>query len=87
MGGVVGGRLAARRPPGGGRAGPVAVNDDVRRNPALLNEDPYGKGWLVRLRPSNWEADAALLVTGPAGLEAYRALLEREGIRCGARSV
>jgi hypothetical protein len=39
----------------------------------------------VKVRPSNWEADAAGLVTGAAGLETYRAFLDREGIRCGGQ--
>jgi glycine cleavage system H protein len=60
----------------------VEVNEAVRRNPRLLNEDPYGAGWLVRVRPSAWAADSADLVTGLHGLEAYRAFLEREKIRC-----
>lgn len=64
----------------------VEVNEAVRQNPRIVNEDPYGDGWLVRLRPSSWEADVADLVTGAAGLEAYRALLDREGIRCEPRS-
>lgn len=59
------------------------VNEAVRKNPGILNRDPYGAGWLVKLKPSNWEAEKADLVTGPEGLEIYRAFLEREGIRCG----
>jgi glycine cleavage system H protein len=27
-----------------------AVNDDLRRRPKLINLDPYGRGWIVRLR-------------------------------------
>lgn len=27
----------------------TAVNQEVVENPALLNEDPYGKAWLVKL--------------------------------------
>jgi glycine cleavage system H protein len=61
----------------------VEVNESVRKNPRLVNEDPYGTGWLVKLRPSAWDTDSAELVTGSAGLESYRAFLEREGIRCG----
>ena len=64
----------------------VEVNEGVRKNPRLVNEDPYGAGWLVRLRPSAWDADRAGLVTGSAGLETYRAFLEREGIQCGGGS-
>lgn len=62
----------------------VEVNDTVRQNPALLNADPYAH-WIVKLQPTAWEDDAAGLVTGPGGLEAYRAFLEREGIRCEPR--
>ncbi|GAC1474867.1 MAG: hypothetical protein PVSMB7_30160 [Chloroflexota bacterium] len=28
----------------------LQVNDELDQNPGLVNEDPYGKGWLVRLK-------------------------------------
>ena len=31
----------------------VAVNDALDANPALVNTDPYGEGWMIRLRVSN----------------------------------
>jgi glycine cleavage system H protein len=31
----------------------VAVNEALSENPALINEDPYGEGWLVRVRLSD----------------------------------
>ena len=31
----------------------VAVNSEVSGNPALVNTDPYGKGWLFKIEPSN----------------------------------
>lgn len=37
----------------------VAVNDSLGENPAAINADPYGEGWLVRIRladPSEREA-------------------------------
>jgi glycine cleavage system H protein len=61
----------------------VEVNEAVRRAPRLLNEDPYGAGWIVVLRPTAWEAERGGLAGGPEGLAAYRAFLEREGIACG----
>jgi glycine cleavage system H protein len=61
----------------------VAVNDALATSPGLINSDPYGAGWVVRLRPSDWEADAADLVTGPEGVEAYRRFLDAAGISCG----
>ncbi|MGP8163359.1 MAG: glycine cleavage system protein GcvH [Acidimicrobiales bacterium] len=60
----------------------VAVNDALATSPGLINSDPYGAGWVVRLRPSEWETDAADLVTGPEGIEAYRRYLDAEGIAC-----
>ena len=29
----------------------VEINELLLDNPQLINEDPYGKGWLLRLRP------------------------------------
>lgn len=31
----------------------TAVNQAVAENPALVNNDPYGAGWLVKMRASN----------------------------------
>ena len=31
----------------------IEVNGAVVSNPALVNSEPYGGGWLFRLRPSN----------------------------------
>lgn len=31
----------------------VAVNDAVVKDPSLVNSDPFGKGWLVRLECSD----------------------------------
>ena len=60
----------------------VEVNEAVRKNPGILNRDPYGEGWLVRLQPSSWEADKGDLAIGADGVERYRAYLEAQGIVC-----
>jgi glycine cleavage system H protein len=39
----------------------VAVNEALAENPALINEDPYGEGWLVRVRMSDPSEREALL--------------------------
>ena len=31
----------------------VGVNDRLDKEPALVNSDPYGDGWMIRLRLSN----------------------------------
>lgn len=60
----------------------VEVNGALAATPSVINEDPYGKGWLARLRPADWEAARAELVTGAEGIERYRAFLEAQGIKC-----
>ncbi len=60
----------------------VASNDEVAANPKLLNSDPYGAGWFVRIQPSDWEADKADLVTGADAVAQYEAFLKAERIDC-----
>ena len=48
----------------------VAVNAALAENPAVINEDPYGEGWLVRVRLSAPQEREALL-----DAEAYKATL------------
>lgn len=38
----------------------IEINDAVIENPQLINEDPYGKGWLLRVKPFD-KANAQLL--------------------------
>jgi glycine cleavage system H protein len=49
---------------------------------AVANRDPYGAGWLIRLRPSDFDAESSHLVEGKEAFEHYRAIIEEEGIRC-----
>ncbi|MHB8340853.1 MAG: glycine cleavage system protein GcvH [Mycobacteriales bacterium] len=60
----------------------VAVNEAVVAMPQLVNRDPYGEGWIARLRPTDWDGDAADLVSGAAGVAAYREFLDSNGIAC-----
>jgi len=53
----------------------VAVNGELVGDPALVNSDPYGQGWLVDLRAGSEELDgewSALL-----DAEAYRQTLDQ----------
>jgi glycine cleavage system H protein len=42
----------------------VAVNKDIAANPDLINQDPYGKGWLMMVKPDNKGATVKNLLTG-----------------------
>lgn len=51
----------------------VAVNEAVSDNPELVNKEPYGEGWMMRLKPASVaELDALLDAAG------YRAQVESE---------
>jgi glycine cleavage system H protein len=39
----------------------VEINEAVIENPQLINQDPYGNGWLIRLKP--FESDMPELLT------------------------
>jgi glycine cleavage system H protein len=49
----------------------AAVNEKLAKQPELINQDPYGEGWIVRLTPDDPEQSVSLL--DAAG---YRATLE-----------
>ena len=50
----------------------VEVNDALEDTPEQVNEDPYGKGWLVKVKLSHPEEAGQLLDAGE-----YRKLLEK----------
>ena len=51
----------------------TAVNEALDANPELVNQDPYGEGWLVELTVEGGEQ--ALSGDGLLDAAAYRALL------------
>lgn len=59
----------------------VAVNEAVSASPRTINADPYGSGWLVKIKPANWDADAASLVTGAAAMQAFEAKMAADGFQ------
>ena len=62
----------------------VAVNDDLVGNPALANEDPYDKGWLVILQPEDWASVKSGLTLGADVAGPYEAKMEADGFAgCG----
>jgi len=38
-----------------------AINTDLKENPALINQSPYEKGWMVRIKMTNPAETEALL--------------------------
>jgi len=49
------------------------VNDEVQSKPETLNEDPYEKGWLLVVKPSNLQAELANLMDFNKAVEWHKA--------------
>ena len=41
----------------------IEVNEALTESPELINKDPYGEGWIAKLRPSNLNEDLKNLMT------------------------
>lgn len=48
-----------------------AVNETLTNTPELVNQDPYGKGWMIKIKTSNLETEKKNLLDA----EAYKALV------------
>ena len=61
----------------------VAVNEAMKDKPSLINSDPYGEGWFVRIKPTDWAGESVSLVTGDAAVAAYQKFMEEQNISFG----
>ena len=60
------------------------VNDGLTGDPKLANSDPYGAGWMVKVKPAEDGAAAALTKGGDAAAP-YEAKMEADSFAgCGA---
>jgi glycine cleavage system H protein len=57
----------------------VQVNDAMVAQPSLANEDPYGQGWMVVLKPADWAAVKATLTPGSQVAAKYEAKMAADG--------
>ena len=48
----------------------IEFNDDLERNPEVVNSDPYGKGWMIKVKISDDSQISELLDS-----EAYSSLI------------
>lgn len=62
----------------------VAVNEAMVANPSIANVDPYGEGWLIILKPQEWDAVKATLVPGTSVAGPYEEKMAADGFAgCG----
>lgn len=57
----------------------VATNEALAAKPSLANEDPYGEGWLVILKPTDWAAVKGTLTPGTEVAPKYEAKMAADG--------
>jgi len=53
------------------------ANQEVTSKPELLNEDPFGKGWLLVVAPSNLNAELAALMDFNKAVEWHKGLIAK----------
>ena len=51
----------------------AVVNDALVADPKLANAEPYGNGWLLRVKPADWTAARSGLTPGNADAAPYEA--------------
>jgi len=61
----------------------AAVNETMKGKPSLINSNPYGEGWFVRIKPTDWAGESTSLVTGEAAVAAYQKFMEEQNISFG----
>lgn len=59
----------------------VAVNPALLAKPDLINKDPYGEGWIVKVKPVDFAREAGNLKTGAEALAAFEAKMQVEGFK------
>ena len=57
----------------------VESNETLLARPGLINQDCYGAGWLVRLRPHDWPAVRGEFPQGEAALAAFAEQMHLDG--------
>jgi len=54
-----------------------SVNQDLEENPELINESPYEKGWICKIKPSNLQEELKNLIYGESLIEFIKSEIER----------
>ena len=52
------------------------VNEELESKPELINEDPYGEGWLLIVAPTNLDAELKNILDFDAAVEWHKELAQ-----------
>ncbi|MBS7606704.1 glycine cleavage system protein GcvH [Candidatus Bathyarchaeota archaeon] len=53
----------------------VEVNERASGSPEVINEDPYGEGWLIVIEPANLEEELKTLMNFEQAVEWYKSVI------------
>jgi glycine cleavage system H protein len=57
----------------------VEINEEMVETPGLANDGPYGRGWLVILKPEDWDSVKGSLTPGAEVAAPYEAKMAADG--------
>jgi len=57
----------------------IEINQAVVDTPSIANDDAYEQGWLVVLKPDDWDSVKPTLIPGADVAAAYEAKMEADG--------
>jgi len=57
----------------------LEVNEELKSKPSMANDDPYDKGWMVILKPEDWDAVKPTLTPGAEVAAPYEAKMTADG--------
>ncbi|MBS0232243.1 MAG: glycine cleavage system protein H [Proteobacteria bacterium] len=57
----------------------VQINEDLVGSPQIANQDPYGSGWFIILKPADWASVKPTLTPGTDVSAKYEAKMTAEG--------
>ncbi len=49
----------------------IEVNHELENDCRLINKDPYGAGWIIKVKPSNLDAELKNLAHGPEAVTKF----------------
>ena len=65
-------------------SGEIVANNEATfaRDVLIANRDPYGAGWMVRMRPTSLEEERSRLVNGRHAFAAIQERIDRDKVSC-----
>jgi glycine cleavage system H protein len=60
----------------------IETNDELRKTPYLANDDSYGRGWISRIKPTNFDAERGTLHSAEEAAKAMKEYIDKKKIVC-----